>query len=47
MLRFLVVLFRAWGIELSLEEFPDAAPLASARRLEGANADDSSPPAAS
>ena len=44
MLRFLVVLFRAWGIELSLEECPDGAPLVSARRLEAANADDSSPP---
>ena len=47
MLRFLVVLFRAWGIELSLEECPDGAPLVSARRLEAANPDDSSPPAAS
>ena len=47
MLRFLVVLFRAWGIELSLEECPDGAPLLSARRLEAANPDDSSPPAAS
>jgi len=47
MLRFLVVLFRAWGIELSLEEGPDGAPLVSARRLEATNADDSSPPAAS
>ena len=47
MLRFLVALFRAWGIELSLEDCPDGAPLVSARWLEAANADDSSPPAAS
>ena len=47
MLRFLVVIFRAWGIKLSLEECTDGAPLVSARRLEAANPDDSSPPAAS
>ena len=47
MLCFLVALFRAWGIELSLEDCPDGAPLVSARWLEAASADDSSPAAAS
>ena len=47
MLRFLVALFRAWGIKLSLEDCPEGAPLVSARWLEAASTDDSSPAAAS
>ena len=47
MLRFLVALLRARGIVPSLEDCPEGAPLVSARWLEAANADDSSPPAAS
>ena len=46
-LRFLVAIFRAWGIVLSLEDCPEAAPLVSARWLEAASTDDSSPAAAS
>ena len=46
MLRFLVTLLRARGIELSLEDCPEGAPLVSARWLEAASADDSSPAAA-
>ena len=47
MLRFLVALLRARAIEPSLEDCPDGAPLVSARRLEAASTDDSSPAAAS
>jgi len=46
-LRFLVAVFRARGIVLSLEDCPEAAPLVSARWLEAASMDDSSPAAAS
>ena len=46
-LRFLVAVFRARGIVLSLEDCPEAAPLVSARWLEAASTDDSSPAAAS
>ena len=47
MLRFLVALSRAWGIEMSLEDCPEGTPLVTARWLEAASADDSSPAAAS
>ena len=47
MLRFLVALLRARGIVLSLEDCPEGAPLVSARWLEAASTDDSSPAAAS
>ena len=47
MLRFLVALLRARGIEPSLEDYPEGAPLVSARWLEAASTDDSSPAAAS
>ena len=47
MLRFLVALLRARGIELSLEDCPEGGPLVSTRWLEAASADDSSPAAAS
>ena len=47
MLRFLVALLRARGIELSLENCPEGAHLVSARWLEAASVDDSSPAAAS
>ena len=47
MLCFLVALLRAWGIVSSLEDGPEGGPLVSARWLEAANTDDSSPAAAS
>ena len=47
MLHFLVALLRARGIELSLEDCPEGAPLVSARWLGAASMDDSSPAAAS
>ena len=47
MLRFLVAVFRARGIALSLEDCPEGAPLMSARWLEAASTDDSSPAVAS
>ena len=47
MLRFLVALLRARGIVPSLEDCPEGAPLMSARWLEVASTDDSSPVAAS
>ena len=46
-LRFLVAVFRARGFVLSLEDCLEAAPLVSARWLEAASTDDSSPAAAS
>ena len=46
MLRFLVALLRARGIVPSLEDCPEGAPLVSARWLEAASTDDSSPAAA-
>ena len=42
-----MVVFRARGIVLSLEDCPEAAPLVSARWLEAASTDDPSPTAAS
>ena len=47
MLRFLMAVFRARGIVLSLEDCPEATPLVSARWLEAASTDDSCPAAAS
>jgi len=47
MLRFLVALLRARGIVPSLEDCPEGAPLVSARWLEAASTDDSSPAIAS
>ena len=47
MLRFLVALLRARGIVPSLGDCPEGAPLVSARWLEAASTDDSSPAAAS
>ena len=47
MLRFLVALLRARGIEPSLEDCPEGAPLVLARWLEAASMDDSSPATAS